>query len=41
MTKEQPVFLGSELGDLQQQKVDMLVDKVLQLNMFELQLYQL
>jgi hypothetical protein len=39
--KEQAVFIDSELGDLQKQKVDMLVDKVLDLNIFELRYFQM
>jgi len=37
---EQAVFLSSELGDLQKTKVDVLVDKVSNLNLFELQYFQ-
>jgi hypothetical protein len=37
--KEQTVFLESELGDLQKEKVKMLADKVLQLNLFELRYF--
>lgn len=37
---EQMVFVENELGDLQQEKVNLLVDKVLQLNMFELRYFQ-
>ena len=33
---DQAVFLSTELGDLQKEKVHLLVDKVLSLNMFEL-----
>jgi len=32
---EQRVYLEAELGDLQKRKVDMLVDKLLSLNIFE------
>lgn len=33
------VYLESELGDLQKAKVDMLVDKVMDLNIFEMRYY--
>ena len=36
---EQQVFLESELGDLQKAKVEMLSDKVLQLNLFEMRYF--
>ena|ERR1719272_206737 len=34
--KEQMVFIEKELSDLQQKKVDMLADKILDLNVFEM-----
>ncbi len=33
------VYLESELGDLQKEKVNMLVDKVITLNMFEMRYF--
>ena len=33
------VFLEKELGDLQKKKVDMLADKILDLNMFEVRYF--
>lgn len=33
------VYLESELGDLQKEKVNMLVDKVLDLNIFEMRYF--
>lgn len=38
---EQGMFLESELGDLQKAKVDMLADKVVSLNIFELRYFQM
>ena len=38
--KEQMTYLQSELGDLQQAKCNLLVDKVLELNMFEMRYFQ-
>ena len=35
MEKEQMVFLENELSDLQKKKVEMLADKVLDMNLFE------
>ena len=40
VNEEQAVFLESELGDLQKAKVEMLADKVLNLNMFELRYFE-
>ena len=37
--KEQSVYIEKELSDLQQKKVDMLADKVLDLNVFELRYF--
>ena len=37
---EQMVYLANELSDLQKKKVDMLSDKVLDLNVFELRYLQ-
>ena len=37
--EQQAVFLESELGDLQKQKVKMLADKVADMNMFELRYF--
>ena len=37
--EQQMVYLESELGDLQKAKVDMLVDKVMDLNLFEMRYY--
>ena len=37
--EQQMVYLESELGDLQKAKVDMLVDKVLDLNLFEMRYF--
>ena len=34
------MFLESELGDLQQAKVNLLADKVLELNLFEMRYFQ-
>jgi len=34
------VFLESELGDLQKAKVDMLVDKCLDLNLYEMRYFE-
>lgn len=39
--KEQNVFIESELGDLQKEKVKMLVDKTLTLNLFEMRYFQI
>ena len=39
MQQEQMVFLESELSDLQKKKVEMISDKVLDLNMFELRYF--
>ena len=36
---EQMIYLEQELGDLQKQKVNMLADKVLDLNIFELRYF--
>ena len=33
-------YLESELGDLQKEKVNMLADKVAQLNLFEMRYFQ-
>ena len=38
---DQNTFIESELGDLQKEKVKMLVDKTLSLNMFELRFFQI
>ena len=35
MQSEQAVYLESELSDLQKKKVDMLADKIIDLNIFE------
>jgi hypothetical protein len=37
--EEQKVFINNELGDLQKEKVNVLLDKVLQLNMFEIRYF--
>ena len=37
--EQQMVYLESELGDLQKAKVDMLVDKVVDLNLFEMRYF--
>lgn len=37
---EQNTFIESELGDLQKAKVEMLADKVMQLNLFEMRYFQ-
>ena len=37
---EQMVYLESELSDLQKKKVDMIADKVLDMNLFELRYFQ-
>lgn len=39
--KEQRVYLESELGDLQRKKVEMIADKLLDMNMFELRYFAL
>jgi hypothetical protein len=38
---QQAVFIESELGDIQKAKVDMLADKVLSLNLFEMRYFQI
>ena len=38
--QEQAVYIENELGDLQKEKVKMLVDKVANLNMFEIRYFQ-
>jgi len=40
VTAEQHVYLEKELGDLQRKKVDMLADKILDLNLFEMRYFQ-
>ena len=37
--KDQAVYLESELGDLQKAKVEMLVDKALDLNLYEIRYF--
>ncbi len=37
----QRVYIESELGDLQKRKVDMIVDKVLDMNIFELRYFSM
>ena len=37
--EQQATFIDSELGDLQKEKVNMLVDKVVQLNLFEMRYF--
>jgi len=36
---EQQVFIENELGDLQKQKVELVLDKVLSLNVYELRYF--
>ena len=40
VTAEQNIYLEKELGDLQKKKVDMLCDKMLDLNLFEMRYFQ-
>ena len=37
--EEQRTYIEAELGDLQKAKVDMLADKVIQLNLFEMRYF--
>jgi hypothetical protein len=39
VTAEQNIYLEKELGDLQRKKVDMLADKVLDMNLFEMRYF--
>ena len=39
VTQEQQIYIDKELGDLQKKKVEMIVDKVLDFNVFEMRYF--